>query len=715
MTEIALKKDAPTGVQQAVQDAHILVVDDMDLMRKMIGMCLTRGGFSNITYADDGDKALEAIQEKMPDLVILDLNMPTLSGYDVCRRLRAEKKTKHLPILVQSASETAEERVEVFSVGATDFVSKPINHPELLARVRMHLQNRFLISSLSDFRSRMQSELNMARDMQESLLPERGLVGEIESVADGTLEAIYQASSELGGDLWGGWALPGNKIGLFVLDVSGHGVGAALNTFSLHATMARYDANKEDPADFLLNLNKSLANIFPTGQFATMFYGVLDCETGKLTYAGAGAPPPFIVSGDTVRTLDSSGLPIGIVSSATYENLEEQVNPGESLICYSDVLLEAKGEGDAFLGEDGLRALILDLAQNGTRETIVDRAIAQFRADREEQLPDDLTAIALHRRAIEPEHRAVAEPTTSETPEGDETFNSLITPIVVAIGDWDDADFDVLSLSGKDMHVVHARGLEDLDKFSSKATARLAAFVLHDDVDDDAFTGAINSIDQGFTGAGGPVFVITNADETPARVDAAINVPRSVGIKAFRRQLSQSVADFIRIEALKQELAGRPTTTEPIAQSVFQFKTRQEAQSLATMLSLYSPSPVPVAIGLSELFLNAIEHGCLGIGHDEKGELIDQGLLEQEIEARQAMPEYQDRFATVEFSKLDEEFSFTVQDPGEGFDHVTYMADQEGHTKKHGRGIVMAKGCFTSLAYTGNGNIVRAVYTALPD
>lgn len=713
MSDTTLKKGAPSGVQQAVHDAHILVVDDMDLMRKMIGMCLTRGGFSNITFAGDGDQALEAIREKMPDLVILDLNMPTLSGYEVCRRLRADEKTKHLPILVQSASETAEERVEVFAVGATDFVSKPINHPELLARVRMHLQNRFLISSLSDFRSRMESELNMARDMQESLLPEGGLVNNIETAADGKLEAIYQASSELGGDLWGGWVLPGDKVGLYVLDVSGHGVGAALNTFSLHATMARYDANKEDPADFLLNLNKSLANIFPTGQFATMFYGVLDCGSGKLTYAGAGAPPPFIVGADGVRTLDSSGLPIGIVSSATYENLEEYVNPGESLFCYSDVLLEAKGQGDTFLGEDGLRQLIMDLASSGERETIVERAIAQFRADRDEQLPDDLTAIALHRRSL------VAETQKSPSSDGDvseshETFNTLVTPIVVAVGDWTDADFDVLSLSGKDMHVVHAPDIEDLEKFSIRDTARLSAFVLRDDVGDDVFTAAINSIDQDFMRAGGPIFVLTETDDAPLKLENALNVPRSFGLKAFRRQLSQSVADFIRIEALKRELAGQPMATEPISQSVFQFRTRQEAQKLATILSLYSPSPVPVAIGLSELFLNAIEHGCLGIGHDEKGELIDQGLLEQEIESRLTSPEYQDRFATVEFSKDGNEFTFTVQDPGDGFDHLTYMSDQEGHTKKHGRGIVMAKGCFTTLSYTGNGNTVRAVFLAPP-
>lgn len=702
--------DQAAHVQQAVKEAHILIVDDMPLMRRMIGTSLERGGFSNLSYAEDGDIALKRINDQPPDLVILDLNMPSMSGYDVCKALRAEKKTKHLPILVQSASETAEERVEVFAVGATDFVSKPINHPELLARVRMHLQNRFLISSLSDYRSRMRSELDMAHDMQQSLLPENDTITALEAAAAGTFEAVYQASSELGGDLWGCWVLPDNMIGMFVLDVSGHGVSAALNTFSLHATMARYESEKSDPARFLLSLNKSLAKILPTGQFATMFYAVLDCETSKLTYAGAGAPPPFIVSENAIRSLDSSGLPIGIISSATYENLEDELKPGESLICYSDVLIEAKGEGDAFLGEEGLKALIADLLESGSRESVVARTIERFRADREEQLPDDLTAIALHRTALLAEaHEGAAEDEQA-------TLDSYATPVVVAMGDWEYDDFDVPSMSGRDLHVVSVSDVEELKTYSRNNTARLGAFVIDGALGSDVCEAAILTIDHGFKDAGGEVFIVCAKDSRlEGLVDKISYVVPNLGLKAFRRQLSQSVSDFVRIEALKQELENRPKDSEPIEQGVFQFKTRHEAQSLAGMLAAHCPTPIPVAIGLSELFLNAIEHGCLNIGHEEKGDLIDQGLLEDEIIARQRDPLYSERFATVEFNRIDVEYTFIVKDPGDGFNHEKYLAEQEAHTKKHGRGIVMAKGCFTQLTYEGCGNEVRAVYLALDD
>jgi serine phosphatase RsbU (regulator of sigma subunit) len=390
----SLTKD---NLHKDILGANILVVDDMQLMRKMIGMCLERAGYTNLSYAEDGDDALRIIEENMPDLVILDLNMPRMSGYEVCKALRANPQTESLPILIQSASETAEERVEVFAVGATDFVSKPINQPELMARVQMHLENRFMIRNLSDFHGHMQRELSMAKEMQHALLPEQSLISQIEQDADIIIEAEYQASFELGGDLWGMWSVDEQSAGLFVLDISGHGVGASLNTFRVQATMGRYKHLYNDPAAFLKSLNDDLVESFPLGQFGTMFYAVINFETGDVTYAGAGAPRPFIIGDDTIRTLDSSGTPIGIIASATYENLTDQLNKGESLFCYSDVLIETPFSGGDMLGEDGLRDLVMEHRKNGEASSLVSNILKTFFAGIQTSLPDDLTAVAFHR------------------------------------------------------------------------------------------------------------------------------------------------------------------------------------------------------------------------------------------------------------------------------------------------------------------------------
>lgn len=380
-----------------IRSARILIVDDMALMRRIIGQCLEKGGFTNLDYAEDGQDALNRIEADMPDLVVLDLNMPRVSGYEVCRMLRANEATASLPILVQSASETPEERVQVFDSGATDFVSKPINQPELLARVCMHLENKFLIKNLSDFHASMHAELVMAREMQHSLLPEKQTLADIEAAAGITFEANYRASFELGGDLWGCWQISDEEIGLYVLDISGHGVGAALNTFRVHATMARFEGLRGDPAAFLSSLNAAVQPSFPLGQFVTMFYGVFNHTSGELRFAGAGAPRPLVVgtNGD-IRRLDSSGTPVGIIASATYENLTTHLEPGESLLCYSDVLLEAPAEDGSFLGEDGFVDQVKRLEGAGPRTALFDRVLKEFNATLAGPLPDDLTAIALH-------------------------------------------------------------------------------------------------------------------------------------------------------------------------------------------------------------------------------------------------------------------------------------------------------------------------------
>lgn len=693
------------ALPEGVSSAQILVVDDMPLMRRMIGVCLNRGGFENVRYAEDGDDALKQIAASMPDLVILDINMPRLSGYDVCKKLRADTATATLPILVQSASETAEERVEVFAVGATDFVSKPINHPELLARVCMHLENRFLIHNLSGFQERMQSELNMAREMQHSLLPETETVDAVEQASAASIEAFYKASSELGGDLWGTWLLADNKIGIYVLDVTGHGVGAALNTFSLHATMARFEDKKHDPAAFLTSLNRSLIGAFQLGRFATMFYGVLDCETHELTYAGAGAPRPIIFGGTKSRTLDSSGLPIAVVKSATYENLTDRLDPGESLFCYSDVLIEAEQTDGAILGEEGLIGWIETSCQTGERSSVVARLLDQFFRSQDAQLADDLTAVAIHRHI---DHDLGTETTTEKRQQA--------VPSVFIVSSKDspfDAEYNNIAAPG--LAVQRPAAITSGQHSSDDDDLGLAAILVDGTIGSEFVKEKLAFIDQSFVEANGPVIV--TLDGEPHEDDPILSIDRvryfdaSKGVDKLRRFVAEEVNDYIRISALRRALAQDQPEQETVVDGVYRFASRREAQKLATVFSHVSVDPMPLAIGLSELFFNAIEHGCLEIGHNEKGQLIEAGRLSDEVTRRRNSATYRHRYATVEVFRSETEIVFRVMDPGKGFDFAAYLADEQGHEKKHGRGITMAKGCFTRLTYTGCGNDVEAVFT----
>jgi len=225
----------------------------------------------------------------------------------------------------------------------------------------------------------------------------------------------------------------------------------------------------------------------------------------------------------------------------------------------------------------------------------------------------------------------------------------------------------------------------------------------------------VDSVDAAFRDAGGPVIGIVDGDKpydegTLLAHGFSKIVDGRLGQRALRLVLSIEIEEFARLRLLRTELKKRSSAIGQIVQGQFRFKTRREAQNLATMLSMTCPNPMPIAIGLTELFINSVEHGCLDIGHDEKGRLIEDGLLAQEIERRRTMPEFCDRVVTVDFRREPNRLFFEVKDGGKGFDFKAYVANSEGHSKKHGRGIMMANGCFEELTYKGNGNEVHAVH-----
>ena len=140
---------ADAALDAAIRASRILIVDDQKMVRELLKIYLTSGGYENLLFAADGDEALEKIANEDPDLVVLDLQMPRMSGLEVCRTLRADPKHELLPVLVQTAADSAEDRKEIFNAGATDMVGKPINDAELRARVGIHLQNRHMLGQLS--------------------------------------------------------------------------------------------------------------------------------------------------------------------------------------------------------------------------------------------------------------------------------------------------------------------------------------------------------------------------------------------------------------------------------------------------------------------------------------------------------------------------------------------------------------------------------------
>ena len=382
-----------------VTDCRLLIVEDTLLSREIIGAYLRSDGFKNIEFAVDGIEALEKIDSFQPDLMVLDIVMPRMDGFGVCREIRSRPDLDHLPILVQTALDEPEERVKVFTVGATDLVTKPINKNELLARVRIHLENQIFLTDLRDYHDRTQTELNMARDMQGQLLPRPDSFPGIRSRHGLQIGSHFETSSELGGDFWGLHEIDDTRMSVFITDFSGHGVTAALNTFRLHTLIQQQLRDHEDPGEYMMALNRKLAPLLPVGQYATMLYGVIDTKRDKFTFATAATTAPIVGNDDPhqVKFLDGSGIPLGIIDDAVYENREIDFPPGTFLFLYSDALTETMDEQGNALFDEGLERLVkIALAQTG-RNNILDRILSRFFARVKRPLPDDLTAVLVNR------------------------------------------------------------------------------------------------------------------------------------------------------------------------------------------------------------------------------------------------------------------------------------------------------------------------------
>lgn len=364
---------------------RVLVIEDTPASAKLVEAFLHAMGITAVTHAADGARGLALAAEMAPDLVILDLMMPGMDGFEVCRRLRADQDGNDLPILVQTALGSADERNRVFAMGASDLVTKPLNVQEFMARVRLLLDNRALVRSLRVERVRRDHDLALAAATQQALLPPPGLLDAIHAETGVRVEGLARPSQELGGDLWGLRRLDGGRFAVFTADFAGHGVQAALNVFRLHTLLSGLPP-LDDPAEVLGRLNTALCGLLPHGQFATAFYGIVEPAERRIRYAAAAAPSPLTLDG----AADGSGLPLGILAGARHAERTLPLGPGRPILLTSDALPEAVDANGTPLGEDAVLARL-----RAAPEAPLDDLLAPLLAGLAQPLADDLTAVRL--------------------------------------------------------------------------------------------------------------------------------------------------------------------------------------------------------------------------------------------------------------------------------------------------------------------------------
>ena len=226
---------------QSVYGSRILIVDDVVLNQMMIEKSLRARGFYNISLAGDGQQALDMAKQSPPDMIILDIVMPVMDGFECCRQLRALPRHRDTPILVQTILTEPQMRLKAFSVGATDIVSKPVDPDELYARVMVHLEKQRYLRELQDYYERTSMELDNARALQLAILPDAYDIATMKQRHSLDVAAHFRPSSEVGGDFWGMKKLFPHQVAFWMVDVSNHGVmqGAVDDSAKISDTISR--------------------------------------------------------------------------------------------------------------------------------------------------------------------------------------------------------------------------------------------------------------------------------------------------------------------------------------------------------------------------------------------------------------------------------------------------------------------------------------------
>lgn len=384
-----------------IDAAHILVVDDDEFISAMAQAYLEHAGFSRIETASDGQTCLDRLRAQPPDIVILDLQMPVVDGLDVLRHMRETPALADVPVLVTTGIDESQQRNEAIRAGANSLISKPFDAPLLIEKTRSLIERQLLVQQLNLYRERVSRELDMAKELQLALLPSDDMIAYVHERYGCRVRSRFRSSSELAGDFWGMQPLNDSQLALYSVDISGHGVAAAANTFRLHEIIQSEDMHALPPADFLARVNQRFHARIPAGQFATILYGVVDVAQDTFTYASAAAPPPIVGRPDGApRYLDNRGMLAGATSRARFNTYQAPLHAGDYLFIYSDALPEASTPEGDLLGDDAPARLLTDALADDATDPLP-ALMEAFHARTTATPQDDLTLIYLRRTAQE--------------------------------------------------------------------------------------------------------------------------------------------------------------------------------------------------------------------------------------------------------------------------------------------------------------------------
>ena len=433
---------------------HILIVEDSATQAMRLEHTLKRHGY-RVSSARHGREALTVLSGELPTMVITDVNMPEMDGYELCRHIKDDAKLKELPVILLTALSDPKDILRGIECGADNFVVKPYDEEFLLSRIQYVLANLelrrqskdrsgteiffagqkyhltfdrirnldLLLSTyetavqknlelskaketlekqaidLREKNEQMAADLEMARELQTAFLPHA--YPRFPKAANPEESALrfchrYHATTELGGDFFDIMGISDTVAGIFICDVMGHGVRAALVTAIVRGLLEESGAVASDPGLFLTQMNRNLCEILKqtlTPLFASAFYMVVDLSLGEMSFACAGHPSPLLIrSNATVEPLETSGGKpsgaMGIFEKSEYATLRRPITPGDRFLLFTDGLYEVESADNSYYDMDQLIEAVRKRAALPT-EALCDDLMSEIKSFAVHQTFDD--------------------------------------------------------------------------------------------------------------------------------------------------------------------------------------------------------------------------------------------------------------------------------------------------------------------------------------
>jgi len=354
-----------------------------------------------VKVAKNGLTALKIVEKQPPDLILLDIMMPEMNGYEVCKILKSKDETRDIPIIFLTAMDQTSDESSGFELGAADYITKPVNPPILEARVRTHLALKQSMDELHKAygvikrqKDRMEDELKIGHNIQMSMLP---LVSPpYPDSKEFSINALLKPAREVGGDFYDFFFVSQDEICLVIGDVSGKGVPGALFMAVTKTMIKSGTSGDRSPASIVTRVNDELSADNEQSMFVTLFLGIANVRTGEFRYTNAGHNPPYILNekAELVCLDKRDGPIIGAIGGIAYKESAVSFSRNDTLLLFTDGVTEAMNPVGDLYSDNRLEAF-LNSNQTLPTDQLVDAVLASveaFAGDAEQA--DDITLMA---------------------------------------------------------------------------------------------------------------------------------------------------------------------------------------------------------------------------------------------------------------------------------------------------------------------------------